>query len=186
MADNSNTPEDPESQNGEEQESSIPQNSTRINRFPLTRIKTIMKTDPDVNLASQESVFLLAKATVSMIEWRKATYIACSPTRKNACCKLQQLNRVPQKKKLTLLNSLPIKNVKHFREIFICVDGWRSHLSYDTEKCENNSCLGEHWPLLKRVWKLGCARIGCPFWLSEKSPRPRVEIAGGVMNLIYD
>ena len=29
--------------------------------------------------------------------------------------------------------------------------------------------------------KLGCAKIGCTFWLSEKSPS--VEIAGGVMNL---
>ena len=66
------------------------------------------------------------------------------------------------------------------------MDGWRSHLSYDTNKSENNSCLGEHWPLLYRVWKLGCARIqfGCPFWLSEKSPR--VEIACGVMNLMIN
>ena len=31
------------------------------------------------------------------------------------------------------------------------------------------------------MWKLGCARIGCPFWLSEKSPS--IEIADGLMNL---
>ena len=41
-----------------------------------------------------------------------------------------------------------IKNVKHFLEICICMDGWRSHLSYDTKNSKNNSCLGEHWPLL--------------------------------------
>ena len=32
-----------------------------------------------------------------------------------------------------------------------------------------------------RLRKLGCARIGCLFWLSEKSLN--VEIAGGAMNL---
>ncbi|XP_022101788.1 DNA polymerase epsilon subunit 4-like isoform X2 [Acanthaster planci] len=37
--------------------------SNRITRLPLTRIKNIMKTDPDVTLASQESVLLIAKAT---------------------------------------------------------------------------------------------------------------------------
>ena len=61
------------------------------------------------------------------------------------------------------------------------MDSWRSHLSYDTNKSENNLCLGEQWPLLLRVWKLGCARFDCPFWLSEKSPN--VEIADGLMNL---
>ena len=32
-----------------------------------------------------------------------------------------------------------------------------------------------------KITNVGCARIGCPFWLSEKSPS--IEIAGGVMNL---
>ena len=36
----------------------------RIIRLPLTRIKTIMKTDSDVTLASQDAVVLIAKATV--------------------------------------------------------------------------------------------------------------------------
>ena len=54
---------------------------------------------------------------------------------------------------------------------------------YDTNKSENNLCLGEHWPLLSRVEKVGCAKIGCPFWLSEKFPSVTVEIADGVMNL---
>ncbi len=38
----------------------------RITRLPLTGIKSIIKTDPDVTLASQESVLLIAKATVQL------------------------------------------------------------------------------------------------------------------------
>ena len=34
-------------------------------KLPITRIKKIMKTDPELNLASQDAVFLIAKATVS-------------------------------------------------------------------------------------------------------------------------
>ena len=49
------------------------------------------------------------------------------------------------------------------------------------QKSENSLCFGEHWPLLLGVWQFGCARIGCPFWLSEKSPS--VEIADGLGNL---
>ena len=60
------------------------------------------------------------------------------------------------------------------------VEGLIYH-NYDTHKPENNLCLDEHWPLLLRVWKLGCARTDCPFWLSVKSSS--VEIADGVMNL---
>lgn len=33
-------------------------------KFPLTRLKKIMKTDPDLQLASQDAVFLITKATV--------------------------------------------------------------------------------------------------------------------------
>lgn len=36
----------------------------RLSKLPLTRIKALMKADPDVSLASQESVFIIAKATV--------------------------------------------------------------------------------------------------------------------------
>ncbi len=36
----------------------------RLAKLPLSRIKALMKADPDVSLASQESVFIIAKATV--------------------------------------------------------------------------------------------------------------------------
>ncbi|XP_064626023.1 DNA polymerase epsilon subunit 4-like [Lineus longissimus] len=37
--------------------------SQKIVKLPLTRIKSIMKMDPDVTLASQDAVILIAKAT---------------------------------------------------------------------------------------------------------------------------
>ena len=43
----------------------VPHN--RLSKLPLARIKALMKTDPDVSLASQESVFIIAKATVKRL-----------------------------------------------------------------------------------------------------------------------
>lgn len=51
----------------------------RLAKLPLSRIKALMKADPDVSLASQESVFIIAKATVSQdycnITWLAPFYI---------------------------------------------------------------------------------------------------------------
>ncbi|XP_028856062.1 uncharacterized protein LOC114801837 [Denticeps clupeoides] len=41
---------------------------SRLAKLPLTRIKALMKADPDVTLASQESVFIIAKATELFVE----------------------------------------------------------------------------------------------------------------------
>ncbi|XP_068175248.1 DNA polymerase epsilon subunit 4 [Antennarius striatus] len=41
---------------------------SRLSKLPLSRIKALMKTDPDVSLASQESVFIIAKATELFVE----------------------------------------------------------------------------------------------------------------------
>ncbi|XP_041085043.1 DNA polymerase epsilon subunit 4-like [Polyodon spathula] len=40
----------------------------RLAKLPLARIKTLMKADPDVTLASQDSVFAIAKATELFVE----------------------------------------------------------------------------------------------------------------------
>ncbi|XP_028672380.1 DNA polymerase epsilon subunit 4 [Erpetoichthys calabaricus] len=40
----------------------------RLVKLPLARIKALMKADPDVALASQESVFVIAKATELFVE----------------------------------------------------------------------------------------------------------------------
>lgn len=40
----------------------------RLLRLPLSRIKNMMKMDPDIALASQESVFIVARATELFVE----------------------------------------------------------------------------------------------------------------------
>lgn len=39
----------------------------KLLRLPISRIKKLMKTDPDVCLASREAVFLITKATVRIV-----------------------------------------------------------------------------------------------------------------------
>ncbi|XP_033636298.1 DNA polymerase epsilon subunit 4-like [Asterias rubens] len=67
-----------ESSSGNPEETSLKNKSTRhdrITRLPLTRIKNIIKTDPDVTLASQESVLLIAKATEMFLQhFAKTSY----------------------------------------------------------------------------------------------------------------
>lgn len=52
---------------GEEAAGAGPQcpGPARLARLPLARVKALVKADPDVSLASQEAVFVLARATVS-------------------------------------------------------------------------------------------------------------------------
>ena len=38
----------------------------RLTQFPQTRVRNMMKIDPDLHLANRESVFLLTKAAVSL------------------------------------------------------------------------------------------------------------------------
>lgn len=56
-------------ENGPTEENSVkesPNQKQRLIRLPLSRIKTIMKLDPDCALVSQDSAFLITKATVSI------------------------------------------------------------------------------------------------------------------------
>ncbi|XP_064476729.1 DNA polymerase epsilon subunit 4-like [Ornithodoros turicata] len=41
----------------------IAEKAERLTRLPLTRVKAIMKMDPELCMASQEAVFLVAKST---------------------------------------------------------------------------------------------------------------------------
>jgi len=43
---------------------SIEEKSEKLVRFPITRIKHLVKMDPDVNLCSQDALFVITKATV--------------------------------------------------------------------------------------------------------------------------
>ena len=38
----------------------------RLTQFPQTRVRNMMKIDPDLHLANRESVFLLTRAAVSL------------------------------------------------------------------------------------------------------------------------
>lgn len=75
-----NEEENDEEDNDEENEEYTITNGTKSskraprnynpNRFPLTRIRTIMKMDPDLTIASQDSVYLLAKATELFVQYQ--------------------------------------------------------------------------------------------------------------------
>lgn len=52
----------PRSDNGTEE-----LKTEKLVRFPLTRVKHLVKMDPDVNLCSQEALFLITKATVRTV-----------------------------------------------------------------------------------------------------------------------
>ena len=59
-----------EEQNGESVEVNLQNEETamgRLTQFPQTRVRNMMKIDPDLHLANRESVFLLTKAAVSQM-----------------------------------------------------------------------------------------------------------------------
>ncbi|XP_032980144.1 DNA polymerase epsilon subunit 4 isoform X2 [Rhinolophus ferrumequinum] len=64
----SGTPREEEGPSGEAA-APHPQTSTnapgpRLSRLPLARVKALVKADPDVTLAGQEAIFILARAAV--------------------------------------------------------------------------------------------------------------------------
>ena len=65
VEDTENTENNIESQDADEK-------TERVNKLPFTRIKSIMKMDPDVSLASQEAVSLIAKSTVNRAFFHKS------------------------------------------------------------------------------------------------------------------
>ena len=48
---------------------------TRLTQFPQTRVRNMMKMDPDLHLANRESVFLLTRAAVS-VNYKLLTFSA--------------------------------------------------------------------------------------------------------------
>uniref|UniRef100_A0A6I8PA36 Transcription factor CBF/NF-Y/archaeal histone domain-containing protein n=1 Tax=Ornithorhynchus anatinus TaxID=9258 RepID=A0A6I8PA36_ORNAN len=42
--------------------------AARLSRLPLARVKALVKADPDVTLAGQEAIFVLARATELFVE----------------------------------------------------------------------------------------------------------------------
>lgn len=59
---------DTDQQNGEPADGNFQNEEAtagRLTQFPQTRVRNMMKIDPDLHLANRESVFLLTKAAVS-------------------------------------------------------------------------------------------------------------------------
>nr|CAB3265006.1 DNA polymerase epsilon subunit 4-like [Phallusia mammillata] len=52
----------------EDTESGEAEKTEKLTRLPLARIRTLIKADQDVTIASQESVFLIAKATEIFVQ----------------------------------------------------------------------------------------------------------------------
>ena len=53
-----------EGKDNEDSDLTQSEKNERVVKLPLTRIKHIMKMDPDVTLASQDAVVMITKATV--------------------------------------------------------------------------------------------------------------------------
>ena len=54
---------------GEDESAAVVEEKTeKLSKLPLGRVKNIMKLDPDVNMASQECVFLISKATELFVD----------------------------------------------------------------------------------------------------------------------
>ncbi|XP_076880543.1 DNA polymerase epsilon subunit 4 [Brachyhypopomus gauderio] len=68
----SETEEEPRSneteEDGSEQSGPTPPHHSRLSKLPLSRIRALMKADPDVSLAGQDSVFIIARATELFVE----------------------------------------------------------------------------------------------------------------------
>ncbi len=60
-----NTQQTKENKENEAQDQTEGDKVERVNKLPLTRIKHLIKMDPDVTLASQDAVIMIAKAAVS-------------------------------------------------------------------------------------------------------------------------
>jgi hypothetical protein len=91
---------------------SCEEKAEKLVRFPLTRIKHLVKMDPDVNLCSNEALFLLTKATVKkLLDCKVIVHhtiycnvvmriiLLCSPFHRNSL-----LNVSPKKHTLILLS----------------------------------------------------------------------------------
>ena len=109
------------------------------------------------------------------------------PKMNASTCKFKPLRLFDKLNNYTCIPSVPekslhfwivcqIKNVKHFRKMFICMDGWRSHLSYDTKTFENNSCLGEQLATFVKGMKIRLRKN----WLSILAKREVPQSRNGL------
>ena len=51
---------------------------SHVTQLPLTRVKNVIKSDPDITLASQEAVILIAKVGFRLYVWCTTPFLALS------------------------------------------------------------------------------------------------------------
>ncbi|XP_064606440.1 DNA polymerase epsilon subunit 4-like [Liolophura sinensis] len=68
--------------------------SDKLIRLPLTRIKHIMKSDPDVTLSSQEAVVMLAKATELFVHMLSADAVTHTVQSKRKTLQRKDLDNI--------------------------------------------------------------------------------------------
>ena len=62
--------------------------SGKLTKFPIARIKTIMRSSPDLSNVSQESVFMITKATVSLDRWKGGVELVRDGAKFRIRCKI--------------------------------------------------------------------------------------------------
>ena len=85
--------------------------------LPLARVKTIMKSSPEVENVNQESLFLVTRATVSFYksQFRKRQFVRDKNTQKNA----SKFAIEKQNKLRGLSFSITVANFEAFRWVFL-------------------------------------------------------------------
>ncbi|XP_070331905.1 DNA polymerase epsilon subunit 4 isoform X2 [Odocoileus virginianus] len=66
----------------------------RLSRLPLARVKALVKADPDVTLAGQEAIFILARAAELFVETIAKDAYCCAQQGKRKTLQRRDLGRV--------------------------------------------------------------------------------------------
>ncbi|KAF5915067.1 hypothetical protein HPG69_003568 [Diceros bicornis minor] len=70
--------------------------AARLSRLPLARVKALVKADPDVTLAGQEAIFILARAAELFVETIAKDAYCCAQQGKRKTLQRRDLGRVSQ------------------------------------------------------------------------------------------
>lgn len=83
----------------------------RATRLPVSRIKNIMKFDPDVNIITQEAAYLVAKCTEQFVEgFAKAAYESTMTNKRKTLQKKDIENAVLSEERYSFLDGIDMGN----------------------------------------------------------------------------
>ncbi|XP_032099343.1 DNA polymerase epsilon subunit 4 isoform X2 [Sapajus apella] len=98
VASGSGTPREEDGTAGETAASQPPAPTSapgaRLSRLPLARVKALVKADPDVTLAGQEAIFILARAAELFVETIAKDAYCCAQQGKRKTLQRRDLGRV--------------------------------------------------------------------------------------------